>query len=138
MEACRFAGKASRASLDELLKSEASGMELPAVLVFVEDGLSGLVQPVAGDLDGLETRIVANVDHVLPALSNRQPSARDSGQASSTSSRRIFCGNRKPAGSFVGGSGHDRAPRVVVSGGGSATYPFKRGKEGEPLLFSFS
>ena len=51
VEACLLAGKASRASL-ESLKLEMSGMKLPAVLVFVEDGLSGLVQPVVGGLDG--------------------------------------------------------------------------------------
>ena len=41
-------------------------MESPAVAISDENGSSGLVQPVAGDLDGLETRIVADADHILP------------------------------------------------------------------------
>ena len=94
-----------------------------------EDGLSGLVQPVAEYLDGLRMRIVANVSHVLPPcpiggplpeIRGRPPRFRRAGFSAATARPR----------DLSWGSGHDRTPRVVTGGDGSATSPFKRGKRG--------
>ena len=41
-------------------------MEPSAWAAFVEGGMFGLVQPVVGDLDVLEVRVVAYVSHVPP------------------------------------------------------------------------
>ena len=73
-------------------------MESPAVAVSDEDGSSGLVQPVTGDIDGLETRIVASTAPkqpadapVVPAEAAGSPACgvkRLSGEASTPQSKR--------------------------------------------------
>ena len=97
-------------------------MKSPADAMSDEDGLSGLVQPVAEGLDGLKMQIMADVSHVLPPwaiggslpeIRGRSPRLRRVGFSVATVNQR----------DLLWVSGHDRAPHVVICGGGSAAFP---------------
>ena len=106
----------------ELLQAGLAGMKLPAGVMSDGDGSSGLAQPVDGDPDGLKMRVVADISHVLlpwaaggslPEIRSRPPRLRRVGFSVATVNQRDHLWVR----------GHDRAPRVVICGGGSAASP---------------
>ena len=105
-------------------------MESPARAAFAEGGLSGLVQPVVGDLDVLEVWVVAYVSHVptscrvggsLPEVRGASSRLRRAG--SSVATARLRDPLRKVW--------RVCAPRGVMCGGGFAGFCFKRGKRRE-------
>ena len=94
-------------------------MESQAGSMSDQDGLSGLAQTVDEDLDGSKMQVVADVSYVLspwaiggslPEIRGRPPRLRRVGFSVATVNQRDLSWAR----------GHDRAPRVVICGGGSA------------------
>ena len=97
-------------------------MKSPARMTYDEAGSSGLAQPVGGDLDGLKSWVVADVSHVLPPwvdygslaqIRDMPPHLRRVGFSVATVNQRDPLWAR----------GHDRAPRLVICGGGFAAFP---------------